>query len=180
MSIQVILCKLDEHTEAVNDRLVGGGPDRALEEEAIHDIPLRPDEVHEDLRLLEVGALVQQVLRPLHEDPPDRAGVEGGLPVLRDLGDLGTGQDVLAQQVLHVALEALLLVDRPLEHEADVLVDGLVVHVLGVGEALGREVVQQVHVGLRRLYFGDLEAPFHSCLRILSIEIFKQVVKGIV
>ena len=159
---------------------MGGGPDGALEEEAIHDVPLRPDEVHEDLRLLEVGALVQQVLGPLHEDPPDRAGVEGGLPVLRDLGDLGTGQDVLAQQVLHVALEALLLVDRPLEHEADVLVDGLVVHVLGVGEALGREVVQQVHVGLRRLYFGDLEAPFDSCLRVFGLKVSQYMIKSII
>ena len=40
MGIQIIFCQLDEHAEAVDNRLVGGRSDCTLEEEAIYNVSL--------------------------------------------------------------------------------------------------------------------------------------------
>ena len=177
---QRVLGDLQQQAEAVDDQLVAGVLDGALEDEVVGDLHARLHEVHEALGLDEVGALLQQVLRPLHQHPPHRAGVELGLAVLDDLGDLGTGEQVLAEHGLHVGLEGVLLLDGPVEEEVDVLVDGLVVQVLGVAEAERGEVLEQVHVGLGGGHIGELDLGLLRCLRVPVLQLLEDVVESII
>lgn len=154
--------------------------DGAFEEEIVGDSTLGLDELEEGFALQQLGEKFEQVFSPLHEDPSYSAGVKFGSSVLYCEVDLGTGEDVVSENIFHVFFEGVLQFVGFVEEEADVVIDGLDVYVFGVTEAFGFEVVEEIFLSLCAWDVGKLNFLCLPRLGVTILQLLKNVKKSII
>jgi hypothetical protein len=125
---------LQEIAKTLNDDLMRRVLHIRLVEEVISQFEFGFHELDEGFCLLKLRTLLQQVLSPLDEHSPYSTGVELRLPVFSHLPHLRTGQNVVRQYQLHIALESVLLLYGLLQQKRKIRIKRLDVQIVNIRE----------------------------------------------
>ena len=87
---------------------MGGLLDGAFEEEVVGDPRLRLDELEEGFTLQQFWEEFEEIFGPFYENSSDCTGVKFGSCILHCKVDLGTGEDVVSENIFHVLFEGVL------------------------------------------------------------------------
>ncbi len=177
---EVVLGDLNQLTNDINNYFVGGLLDGAFEEEVVGDPRLRLDELEEGFTLQQFREEFEEIFGPFYEDSSDCTGIKFGSCILHSKVDLGTGEDVVSENIFHVFFEGILQFEGFVEEEADVIIDCLDIYVIGVTETFGFEVIEKIFLCFSAGNIGKLNLLCLSSLRVAILQLLKNVKKSII